>query len=522
MNRNVIGTKFFAALLMLVILAVVFGLYPVFSALVSVTIRSSGTISVPQQQPLDSLKSEIRGVFLHMWPGHMTDMNAVLDTCLQNGINMIVVEAYPDVFLSSTGQLTHWNILDQMAQGCHARGLRIHVLLTIGLDPDASDAKDGGDRRVVLANGQTYDWLCFTKPASRSLMLGIAESLARDYNIDGFMYDYIRYESAGAAGLMCFCSYCKTKFIADTNLTDVNWPIDVNSTSGRYYLNFTEWRTKPVTELVRDMRERMLIYKPNMEFSAAVWEPFQDQETYRIMDIGQHVSEWVNKGYLDFVVPMIYTSQITGYDSITDVVTSSQKYYVGAREDWSDGTNSTPPPAPRKGAVRLPIFISQEYASGVSNFKQQVDTIRALGADGFIIWRYEGPGLYINAAYDIRPYLQALSLPPILSINNIIWNTSTNGTSLTIAWNTNSPATSKIEYSQSPLFNGTVKYGDQYGRMIHYIDVDYVGGVIMEDTALQTIHQMTIPVTPGVPTYFRIQSVSSGNQTATSKVYSTA
>jgi hypothetical protein len=480
---------------------------------ITTTFTNSGTIV---EAPIGSSISEIRGMFLHKWWWRITDVNAVLDTCQNGGINTVVLESYPDIFFNSTGQLVHWSILDTLADGIHARGMKAWVLLTVGLS-DKLARNTGWDMLCILADGSTYDWLAPTKPDSRSAMLMIAESLARDYDIDGFMFDYIRYDSSVRIGLMSFDSYSKDKFIADTGLVDVNWPTDCLS-DGRYYRNFIEWRTIPITELVHDMRTTMLNYKPDMKFSAAVFQPWADQTTWNILNVGQHTSDWVAKGYLDYVVPMIYTDKVIGEGSITDCLTSAQKYFVGAREDWYENASATP--APRKGAIPLLLFISQEFGANVTVFAQQVDVIRSLNSDGFIIWRYEGPGLGgENGPYDVRQYLSALPMPPTFSIVSVGFDILDDGSSATITWTTTAPSTSKVEYKNAILFNGTLKVGDQYGRVFEWVDVDYSGNSsIIEDVGLQMNHQITIPLNG--TTYFRVQSMDSQGLTVTTKVYS--
>jgi hypothetical protein len=262
----------------------------------------------------------------------------------------------------------------------------------------------------------------------------------------------------------------------------------------------------------------MLDYKPDMKFSAAVFQPWADQTTWNIYNVGQHTSDWVAKGYLDYVVPMVYTDKVVGDGSVTDCLTSAQKYFVGAREDWYENASATP--APRKGAIPLLLFISQEFGANVTVFAQQVDAIRRLNSDGFIIWRYEGPGLgEAGGPYDVRQFLSALTLPSTFSINNMVFDISDDKTSATITWTTSAPATSRVEYKNGPLFNGTLRVGDQYERVFEWVDVDHAGNsTIIEDGGLQMDHQIAIPLNG--TTYFRVQSMDSQGSIVTTKVYS--
>jgi hypothetical protein len=436
----------------------------------------------------ETLLSEIRGVFLHTPWGQNPDWNLIADTCVSYGINTVVIETYNWHFWQN-GVVKDFPALRTAIEAFHKRGLPVHVLLCVGLHPESN-------MRALTSSGE-IDYTCFTKQASRKRMLDIAETLARDYDIDGFMFDYIRWEYTTD---VCLCSECKAKFIADTGLSDVNWPSDVLE-DGRYYWQFLQWRVNPITEAVRDMREKMLSIKPNIAISAAVWAAFLDCGNYWVTYLGQHTADWVDKGYLDFVSPMVYTDKLTGGESVEDYTRSSRDYYVGATE----------------GKIPLPIFITTgiEAPRSIDTFVQTVRIIKQNGADGWFIWRYGGPGL--TAYIDVRPYLQALIdaglMPAVWSMENIQASKPSEN-ELTVSWTTTTPTSGRIEYSEQPIFTAATRYGD-FGRLIYYKDINYVGGTRKEDPTLKNSHVFTIPVTD--KTEFRIQSIDSTGVAVTTR-----
>jgi hypothetical protein len=318
------------------------------------------------------------------------------------------------------------------------------------------------------------------------------------------MFDYIRWRTTQ----MCFCNECKAKFISDTGLTDVNWPTDCLE-GGRYYWQFIQWRLNPITEFVRDAVQWMRAIKPDLVTSAAVFTAFDNCGNYWVMSIGQHVADWVDRGYLDFVSPMMYSKVAS---TVTMYLQNSLNFYTG-------GAEGKIPMVPF--ITFLDMSIDEYTPMPIQNFIDVVSALKQNGADGYIIYKYGGPGFEDDPSprkfADARPHLAALIdaglIPPVWAIQNLAVTTNPEKTQATISWTTTVPTTSKIEYSDNPIFVGTDRYGD-FGRPLHYKDIDYVGGTVTEDTTLKTNHSFTIPITPS--TQFRIQATDENGVKVTS------
>lgn len=456
------------------------------------------------------LQSEIRGVFIHTWENRVTDWNQIVQTCIDGGANLIILELYPYHLTSG-----HNANIDAFTQACRIRGVECHVLLCTMLGT-ALPPESGKDWLAETTGGK-INWLCATKSDARTLIRGIAEDLASNYDVDGLMLDYIRWENIN----ICYCQQCKAKFIADTGLIDVNWVTDVIS-SGRYYRQWLNWRITPITELIRDVRGWTRSIKYSMLLSASVFYLWTEAGTpigyFSVVNMGQHPADWVEKGYLDFIVPMSYTTNLVGDSgypgSITNHTQTSQLFFIGARTNVNYNVPSLPI---NIGAIPMPVFIMNDPGGGDGTptpamFAQEVDTLRANGAHGWIIWRYGGPGL--ASSYDITPFLTAISKPSMFQIQNI--TVSIIGTIATISWTTTTPASSRVEFSDNPLFIGTKKLSPQN---VEYVDVDYIGGTTIEDVTLKTNHQLTFPVSAS-GTYYRIISINADG-TVASGVFST-
>jgi len=471
----------------MVITIVFLGYAYVYANLTSnVTIGNEGVIIVPTITFRDyptAYQSEIRGVFMHAYNTVYPNWTQITEVCDAYGINVIAVEALGNNFARYPSDIipsVDYGILPQGAIEAHKHGIKFYVSMNVLM---SAYGGDGIDRRCVKPDGSTVNWMCPTKNASRELLKAIVQELFTKYpEIDGFMFDYIRYDS----GDVCYCDECKARFIKDTGLADVNWPSDVVE-GGRYWSEFLEWRTKPVNELVQLIREWILEVKPDCEFSAAVWSWLPEAPAYWRKWIGQDANYWVAQGWLDWVAPMIYTDNII---SLENFLTAFLDKMVAGPE----------------GKIPIAPFIDTcvDSISTPENFQQRVAKLRELGADGYIIWRYGGPGDgQGSGAPDIRPYLEGLNNESTFSIKNLV--VSLSETQATIAWITDQPTSGLVEYSEHPLFNASIEF-DSSANM-NYWRVTYTAGITLEDNSTTTSHTVTIKnLKRGETYYFRVKS----------------
>jgi len=439
----------------------------------NVIIPSTGRIAITIA-PL-TYRSEVRGVFVHTATfAYSYDFDLMAQTCEEYGINAVFLEV-----ASFRGGLTsHQTRMQRLAQAIpafHSRGIKVYVSMNVLYSPTEEQMDSWSEK----PDGTPYAWACPTKQPTRDLIKAIVEDIARNYDIDGFMFDYIRYD----VGDICYCSECRARFeawLGEGLITDWTpfYP------GGTRRAEFFEWRVIPITELVEDIRNWMLAIKPNMQFSLAAWTYFEDSPIYWRKWIGQDTGDWIRNDYLDMVAPMMYTSDTA---KIEDYIQTNFKYMTGGPE----------------GKIPLVSFIS----TGVSQtytptaFKAIVDKVRENGADGWIIWRYGGPGADPRVAPDIRDYLSIIAMPDTFTISNI--HVSSDYTEATITWTTTQPTSSTVEYSTSPLFTDSWSIYSGF----NYWDVDHIFGTVIEDETGVTDHSITLTeLTPGSQYYYRIQS----------------
>ena len=442
-------------------------------------------------------RSEIRGFLI----GGNTDWEKVTQVAKDYNINTIVVGStwlygaiYPSKYVKHT---TSQDDLALAINAAHSKRIEVHALMLTffiwsGFPKDQPIPEDW---KAVNCNNETVNWADPCNPKVRELIKNLTTELASNYDIDGFMFDYIRYDETGYSGQESYSKYCKEWFENDTGINVTNWPADV-CPDGKYHDEWMKWRVTPITKMVEDVRKWMLAIKPNLEFSAAVFTIFsQDAYAYWRYDLGQDTANWVGKGYLDFVAPMCYTNDVNAY---IQYFTNSTKYFVGGVEGkipiviWTSDTSTTP-----------------------EQMESEIEACREFDCDGWIIWQYGGPGS--SADYpDIRSYFQAINLPETFSLGEV--RSFPLSTKAIITWITDKPTNSKVEYNSSPLFISNLTSGS-WGGGFPYWEVKHIQGLTKEDSSNVTTHAITLTgLQPNTTYYFRVQSQDESG-TVTSKVF---
>ncbi len=254
-------------------------------------------------------------------------------------------------------------------------GLQVHVWKVnwnLGQAAPRSFVEQMGRARRLQANsrGQEEPWLCPSHPDNQKLEIESMLEVARNYQVDGLHFDYIRYPDSDH----CFCAGCKERFQRATKTTLTHWPGDVLS-EGALRQQWLEWRRSNITTVVRAISEQAHALKPDLKISAAV---FRNWPTDRD-GIGQDWKLWCERGWLDFVCPMDYTSSPRQFEnSVTRQVA------------WAGRVPCYPGIGESASSSRL----------GVDGVIEQINITRRLNTHGFVIFNYG-----LNEARDLVPML---------------------------------------------------------------------------------------------------------------------
>jgi uncharacterized lipoprotein YddW (UPF0748 family) len=291
---------------------------------------------------------------------------------------------YPSGVLPRAAAVTERG--DQIAQcatACRKHGIACHVWKVNwnlgGEVPGEFVNKLRAERRLQSdSGGQEGRWLCPSHPENRKLEVESMLEVARDYDIDGLHFDYIRYPDPDH----CFCAGCRQRFGQATRTDLTAWPRAVLP-GGKARAAWLDWRRDNITAVVREVRQRTRALKPRLQLSAAVFRNWpRDRD-----GVGQDWSAWCDEGLLDFVCPMDYTPSSASFESM-----------VKAQKEW---------------AGRVPCYpgigvSASDSKLGPDGVIEQILVARRHGMKGFTIFNL-GPA----ETRDLLPLLgSGITAPP--------------------------------------------------------------------------------------------------------------
>ncbi|MBE0543917.1 MAG: family 10 glycosylhydrolase [Verrucomicrobia bacterium] len=314
-----------------------------------------------------SKAGEFRGAWIHSGYGIQGwDWDQTVGVLKSNGFNAIFpnliwagVAHYPSKLLPVSPKVKDQG--DQIAAclaACRKYGIELHVwkvnyYLLHAPREFMAELRAAG-RTQKNRKGEDVNWLCPSHPGNLALERDSMLEVARNYEVDGIHFDYIRYPDREA----CFCAGCRERFEQNADVKIANWPDDV--LTGEHAASFADWRREQITRLVRTVSQEARALKPKLKVSAAVWGGWANAR----QSIGQDAQAWIDAGYLDFLCPMNYESK--------------DEDFIGWTRKQVAATNRKTP---------LYIGIGAHKLSGPEQLARQIQLSRELGGDGFVIFQ---------------------------------------------------------------------------------------------------------------------------------------
>lgn len=280
--------------------------------------------------------------------------NALLPNLLWGGL-----AHYPSKLLPSSPRIkTDGDQIAECLKACRKYGIELHVWkVNFNLSTAPRDFREqlrAAGRTQKDREGKEVNWLCPSHDENFALERDSMLEVAREYDVDGIHFDYIRYPDRNA----CFCNGCRERFERTPDVKITKWPADV--LTGEPAAKFADWRREQITRLVRAVSEAAHKLKPQIKVSAAVWGGWKNARE----SIGQDAKAWMDAGYLDFACPM---------------------NYEGSDEEFSDLVHKQVAATNRK--TPLYIGIGSHKLSGPEQLARQIELSRELGGDGFVVFQ---------------------------------------------------------------------------------------------------------------------------------------
>jgi uncharacterized lipoprotein YddW (UPF0748 family) len=257
----------------------------------------------------------MRGVWDHdaagLFPGDWPRTMALL---AQHGINNVFVNIlwagvahYPSQHVPySNLQRIHGDQLQQAIEAGRQHNIAVHAWVVCwnmtGAPEDWKQQMTDAGRTIQSDHGTPVSWLNPTHPKNQQLLLDTLHELDTHYDLASIHLDYFRY----AGPTSCTAPFTRQAFETAHGKPVANWPAAVLN-PGETRDAFLRFRVDTLNDLMQ--RVRQTVKQP---LSAAVWGNYPNT----IQHIGQDWGHWMRQGWIDFVVPMNYTDNITEFGSL--------------------------------------------------------------------------------------------------------------------------------------------------------------------------------------------------------------
>lgn len=264
---------------------------------------------------------EARGAWYRLKEKNPSELIKTLDKLKAGNFNIILPETwyhgytiYPSAVVKQNPQFSGWDPLSVLVEEAHKRNIEVHLWVEnffVGVYEEPEIIKNHPSWAAYNRAGKIpsetekgYYYLCPANPTTRKLVLDLYKEMVTKYNIDGIQLDYIRYPRPdNPLDEYCYCSYCRTAFKKEYGVDPINIDPERDLSLKQ---NWDNWRLEKITSFVKEVSAELRKIKPELILSAAIWTPIEKAKT----EIQQDWQFWVEKGYLDYLSPMLYSDDI--------------------------------------------------------------------------------------------------------------------------------------------------------------------------------------------------------------------
>ena len=217
-----------------------------------------------------------------------------------------------------------WDPLEYAINEARENGLKLHAWVNTftlwkGLEPpEASEIPHAfythpewivaDSNAVPMQLNSHYIYVNPGNPEVRNHIVKIIQDIVTNYDVDGIHFDYIRYpERASRVG-----------YSHDT--------LSVNLFNGKAgnpdSLDWEEWQRNNINIFVKSIKDSISKLKPAVALSAAILGKYRKPGWSGYDAVYQDAVPWLKQGWLDFIVPMAYTTRNNKTASFTSLMQS--------------------------------------------------------------------------------------------------------------------------------------------------------------------------------------------------------
>ncbi|MDP4116353.1 MAG: family 10 glycosylhydrolase [Bacteroidota bacterium] len=271
---------------------------------------------------VDANKARIRTILDNM---KAANKNAVLWQVRQGG-TAYYQSSYEPWGPYAGGTYPGFDPLKYAIDEAHKRGMELHVWFNCFAVGTAQGSP-----------GQVHpEWICRDQngnpmtanialspgmDAVRNYTLKVAMEVVRNYDIDGFHFDYVRWnEYSSTKSSQKFAKEQENRAfdgdipdaqikdikenLASRYLYDADHPYSAGIPTG--YTTWDQWWRASVTDIVKRMHDSIQTVKPWIRLSGAVLGRYNWGDWNGYYDVYQDAALWFNNGYMDQLTPMSY------------------------------------------------------------------------------------------------------------------------------------------------------------------------------------------------------------------------
>lgn len=209
------------------------------------------------------------------------------------------------------GRNPGWDPLKLAIKLAHRKGMQLHAWINVypawrGTSPPQDSLQlyfthPGWFMWDQFGNPQKlnshYLYLSPTNPDVKKYLLKVSAEIYENYDIDGLHLDYIRFPAVSYSYDPVSVELFKSKY----GDTPQNKPLE-----------WSAWRQGSITGFVADLYKSMKIFKPELVLSASVVSEYNRGRRVFL----QNSHEWLARGIIDIIYPMIYTDDDTLFENL--------------------------------------------------------------------------------------------------------------------------------------------------------------------------------------------------------------